>query len=329
MRSKRALREQPHVVRRDDVDAGQVLFLDDEAVDAAVHAELGIARDHDAGGDHRAAVVDRRHRDRQLVEIDVVADHAPPRGSASLARVCGGIGLAIAGGELVLDLAEGLAAHRHDGALLRADDAGHHRHVVADHVVEKERGLGLVDQRRDVADVDRLVQVDQLARLPQPVEELAEILLHFDGLQAAGVGPRSYWPQTDAAMPPGVYRCRPGQASHQCVTRVIRRAMASASRCHDHNPVDGIGLWVPACAGTTMGRSKNAYPRSPGLPLSLPRLAQSRASSIAAFEDGAGCGARQWPPRWSAGRRRAPRKGPRAPGPPPPSMHLGPGSSAR
>ena len=49
--------------------------------------------------------------------------------------------------------------------------------------MEIERGLGLVDQRRDVADVDRLVQVDQLADLPQPVEELAEILLHRDGLR--------------------------------------------------------------------------------------------------------------------------------------------------
>ena len=80
--------------------------------------------------------------------------------------------------ELVLDLAEGLAAERHDGALFRADDAGDHRHVVADHVVEIERGLGLVDQRGDVADIDRLVQVDEFADLPQPVEELAEILLH-------------------------------------------------------------------------------------------------------------------------------------------------------
>jgi hypothetical protein len=44
--------------------------------------------------------------------------------------------------------------------------------------VEIERGLGLIDQRRDVADVDRLMQVDELAGLPQPVEELAEILLH-------------------------------------------------------------------------------------------------------------------------------------------------------
>ena len=83
----------------------------------------------------------------------------------------------------MLDLAEVLAAHRHGGALFRADDAGNHRHVVADHLVEIERGLGLIDQRRDVADVDRLVQVDELARLPQPVQELAEILFHFNGLQ--------------------------------------------------------------------------------------------------------------------------------------------------
>ena len=54
-----ALRKQPHVVRCDDVDAGQRLLLDDEAVDAAVHAKLGIARDHHAGGDHGAAIVDR------------------------------------------------------------------------------------------------------------------------------------------------------------------------------------------------------------------------------------------------------------------------------
>ena len=80
--------------------------------------------------------------------------------------------------ELVLDLAVGLAAQRHHGALARADDAGDHRHVVADHLVEIERGLGLIDQGRDVADVHRLVQVDELAVLPQAVEELAEILLH-------------------------------------------------------------------------------------------------------------------------------------------------------
>src|SRR5438128_1027357 len=50
------LREQSHVVRCDDVDAGETFFLHDEAVDAAVDAELGVARDHDPGGDHRTAV---------------------------------------------------------------------------------------------------------------------------------------------------------------------------------------------------------------------------------------------------------------------------------
>ncbi len=35
LRSKRTLRKQPHVVGRDDVDAGEALLLDDEAVDAA------------------------------------------------------------------------------------------------------------------------------------------------------------------------------------------------------------------------------------------------------------------------------------------------------
>jgi hypothetical protein len=159
------------------IDAGQRLFLDDETVDAGIDAELGIARDDDAGGDHRAAVIDRRHRDRQLVEIDVVADHghfAGRRGGDALRRDRLGDG----GCELLLDLGKILAAQRHGGALARADDAGHHRHVVADHVMEKERGLGLIDQRRDVADIDRLVQVDQLAVLAQAIEKLAEIFLH-------------------------------------------------------------------------------------------------------------------------------------------------------
>ncbi len=151
--------------------------LDDEAVDAAVHAEFGVARDHDPGGDHRAAVVDRRHRDRQPVEVDLVA------GQRHLARrrrldVPGRDRTIDRGFELFLDLLVGVAAHSQDGAFARADDPRYHRHVVADHLVEKERGLGLVDQRRDMADVDRLMQVDELARLAQTVEELAEILLH-------------------------------------------------------------------------------------------------------------------------------------------------------
>jgi hypothetical protein len=70
---QRALREQAHVVGRHDVDARQVLFLDQEAIDAGIEAVLGIARHHDARRDHGPAIVDRGHRDRQREEIDVVA----------------------------------------------------------------------------------------------------------------------------------------------------------------------------------------------------------------------------------------------------------------
>jgi hypothetical protein len=52
--------------------------------------------------------------------------------------------------------------------------------------MEKERGLGLIDQRCDVSDIDRLMQVHKLARLPQPVQKLAEILFHFSVLKGAG-----------------------------------------------------------------------------------------------------------------------------------------------
>ena len=126
-----------------------------------IDAELGVARDDHAGGDHGPAVIDRGHRDRQLVEVDVPIqeDH-----------LAGGRGLEVFGRDraidrllqLVLDLPIGLAAERHDGALARADDAGHHRHVVAGDVVEEERGLGLVHQGRDMADIHRLMQVDDL-----------------------------------------------------------------------------------------------------------------------------------------------------------------------
>ena len=52
-------------------------------------------------------------------------------------------------------------------------------------------------------------------------------------------------------------------------------------------------------------------------------LSRSRRSRCPQREQG--CGARQLASRWSAGRRRAPRKGPHAPGPPPPSKPMGPG----
>jgi hypothetical protein len=44
--------------------------------------------------------------------------------------------------------------------------------------MEEQRGLGLVDERGDVADIDRLVQVDELAGLAQAIEKLAEVFLH-------------------------------------------------------------------------------------------------------------------------------------------------------
>ncbi len=91
--------------------------------------------------------------------------------------------------ELDFDLAEISAAERHDGTLASADNAGDDRHVVADHVVEIERRLRLVDQRRDVADIDRLMQVDKLAVLPQAVEKLAEILLHREAPRTVGCCP--------------------------------------------------------------------------------------------------------------------------------------------
>jgi hypothetical protein len=37
-----------------------------------------------------------------------------------------------------------------------------------------------------VADIDRLAQVDELARLPQPIQELAKILFHINGSGPAG-----------------------------------------------------------------------------------------------------------------------------------------------
>ena len=180
---ERALGEQAHVVGRDDIDAGEALFLDDEAVDAAVHAEFGIARDHHARRDHRPAVIDRRHRDRYFVEIDVVADErdfAGRRGFHVLRRNR----LVDRGLELVLDFSVRIAAERHGGALARADDAGHERHVVADDAMEEQRRLGLVHQGGDVPDIHRLMDIDQFAGLAQAIEKLTEIFLH-QGLQRA------------------------------------------------------------------------------------------------------------------------------------------------
>ncbi len=80
--------------------------------------------------------------------------------------------------QAVLDLAVVAAPHPHDRALARADDPGHDRHVVADHVVEEERLVGLIDERRDVADIDGLPDVEHLAARAQALEEFAEALFH-------------------------------------------------------------------------------------------------------------------------------------------------------
>ena len=51
--------------------------------------------------------------------------------------------------------------------------------------MEEERGRGLIDEGRDMPDIDRLMQVNEFARLPQAVEELAKILLHLRVSRAA------------------------------------------------------------------------------------------------------------------------------------------------
>src|SRR5262249_56975837 len=128
---------------------------------------------------------DRRPRDRQLVEVDVVADddHFARRRGLDVFRRDR---MVDGPRELVLNLAVSLAAERHHRALARADKTGDHRHLVADDVVEIERGVGLIDQRRDVADIYGLVQVDELAALAQAVEGLAEGLLPRGAPKTAG-----------------------------------------------------------------------------------------------------------------------------------------------
>ncbi len=75
--------------------------------------------------------------------------------------------------------------------------------------MEIERGLGLVDQRGDVPDVDRLVQVDELAGLPQPVEELAEIFLHGELRRAANMDGAQIAVEMFMSRRPHVERWRP------------------------------------------------------------------------------------------------------------------------
>ena len=180
-----ALRVQAHVVGRDDVAAGQVFFLDHETVDARVDAVLGVVRHDDAGGDHRAAVIDGAHRHGQFEQVHIVA------GEDDLLGARGGDAFGVdrvvdADLQFVLDFAKRLAAHGHDGAFLRPHDAGQDGHVVTDDIVEHKRLVGLVDERRYVADVDGLVQVYELACGAQALDEAAHIF--GKGFVAGGHG---------------------------------------------------------------------------------------------------------------------------------------------
>ena len=140
-----------------------------------ITAGVVIARDPELGvnsGVYRFIV-----KEKSLTGIDIVADmghfagrrgpHVPGRDRRVDRRL-----------ELFLDLAVALAAERHGRAFPRADDPRHHGDVVSDHVVEEQRGAGLVHQRRDMADIHGLMQIDELAGLAQTVEELTKIFLH-------------------------------------------------------------------------------------------------------------------------------------------------------
>src|SRR5262249_19468715 len=57
--------------------------------------------------------------------------------------------------------------------------------------MEEQCALGLIDQRGDMPDIDRLMQVDEFAGLAQAVEELTEILPHLQHLQSLSLRQRT------------------------------------------------------------------------------------------------------------------------------------------
>jgi hypothetical protein len=76
----------------------------------------------------------------------------------------------------VLDLGKTAAAQSETRAPAGADDARHDRHVVADDIVKEERRVRLVDESRDVTDIDRLPDVSEFLLCAQPLQEPPEIL---------------------------------------------------------------------------------------------------------------------------------------------------------
>src|SRR5438552_10450716 len=164
---------QPHVVGGNDVDAREVLLLDHEPIHSGVEAELPVFCDHDAGRDHRATVVDRRHWYRKPEEIDRVADLDDFFVGSGL-RVSRFDWMFNAVLQLRFDLPVGLTAHRHDGACAGPEDAGNDGNVIADHGVEHQSCLCLIHQGCDMTDVYRLPDVGKLVFLPESFEQIAE-----------------------------------------------------------------------------------------------------------------------------------------------------------
>ena len=169
---ERALGERAQVVGRDDVDAGQVLLLQQEAIDAGVEA-VAVAHDGDARGDHRAAVEDGRHRHRQVEQIDFVADlrHLARRARFDVHRRNR---VGDRARQLLLDVGVTFHAEADRDALARANQARHDRDVVAHDVMKQQRLVRLVDERRDVAAVDRVFDVLELARGAQAFQQSAK-----------------------------------------------------------------------------------------------------------------------------------------------------------
>jgi hypothetical protein len=74
----------------------------------------------------------------------------------------------------LFDIAVTLDPHADRHALARTDQAGHDRHVIAEHAMKHERLVALIDQRCDMAAIDRLMNIGELILRAQPVQVLAE-----------------------------------------------------------------------------------------------------------------------------------------------------------
>ena len=161
---QRALGKLAHVVRRDDVDAGDISFLEHEAIDARVDAKLRVFGDNHAAGNHRPAVHDREDRHRQIVEIHFLAGlnnffHRRVGDSLGLDRFVHRLAQLI-GDVFISD------AHAERDAIARLQQAGNHGHRIPEHIFKQQRLLRLRYQRGDIAQIDGLIDLDQLVVFP-------------------------------------------------------------------------------------------------------------------------------------------------------------------